>query len=444
MSRSIDAAIDLLRVAKLVAAEVPVPGLSTALETALSIAESAKNVKDTRDGCKALAERAASLSLGIYDALKKRPWGTEAAPISTQEHVVTLLCALQDIENLMWRRQKRRWLSLVLKQDAIADEVKRLTTKLDDAVKLFTVQAALEVGEGMNILTNRVLQHAENSERLGDALLKSSKDVNTNVTDLLHRVTLTATHDGPLRYYTYEDLALSEVIPEEGSTYLLMDIPCGTAILFGQSVVAKETLPIPHAVLKPTSPPVTVTLNVAKSNEYYTETTLHGTSKPGCPPPSYLYFFLLEQDRAAQRYDLHYSPPGFWSTEKDPTSFPTMLHHSYTEHTIGHICGEPLIALTWEPRRFERVSDDNERALLFNWTQVLDEMFFSISVKIATSCNVYDADELLFLREHLYNVKNLAAPGIPILSRSWSEQDEDEMEPMEENKEMEMNRGDED
>ncbi|KAI0357110.1 hypothetical protein OH77DRAFT_1510645 [Trametes cingulata] len=212
---SLDRAAQALRVAKLIAADIPVPGLSTALELALSIIEIAKDARDARDECALLAERAANISLGIYDQLKACPWDGESAPIATREHVSALLCTLQDIENAMRRRQKKRLLSLVWKRDDVADEVKKLTIRLEDSMQLFTVQAALDVSQGVNALTGRFARHAEDSVRLGDALLRSTRDIDAKCSSILQRVTLTETSDGTLRYFSRADFdLLSEDITE--------------------------------------------------------------------------------------------------------------------------------------------------------------------------------------------------------------------------------------
>ncbi|KAI0363694.1 hypothetical protein BV20DRAFT_920247, partial [Pilatotrama ljubarskyi] len=209
---SLERIAQALHVAKVIAAEIPVRGLSTALQTAFNIVELAKvctcGARDARDECSQLAERAANISLGIYDQLKACSWDGEPAPIATREHVTTLLCTLQDSENMMRRRQKKRLLYLALRQDMVTDEVKKLTLRLEDAMQLFMVQAALDVSQGMDALTGRFLRHAEDSARLGDALMKSARDIDAKCTHILQRVTLTETSDGSLRYFAREDLEL--------------------------------------------------------------------------------------------------------------------------------------------------------------------------------------------------------------------------------------------
>ncbi len=171
----LERSINALELAKLVTAGLLVPGLSLVLDSALSIAKKAKvsmldplfllygeleivqEIEDTRDDCRALAERAATLVLAVYQQLKSGSGETAA-----KEHVTTFLqCVsahsisvdqrdltesntrnLQDIENLMARRLRARQrgrFMFVIKHGKIAKEVKALTAKLDESYRHFLV-----------------------------------------------------------------------------------------------------------------------------------------------------------------------------------------------------------------------------------------------------------------------------------------------------------------
>ncbi|KAI0357053.1 hypothetical protein OH77DRAFT_122911 [Trametes cingulata] len=170
-----------LRVSRLVAAEVPVRGLSTALETALSILHLAKELtlvniesftseslmsgQDAKGAgyeCSLLAQRAASMSAGIYDHLKHVAGYREHDVAATEETHPTL----------------------ALKRDMVMDEVKELLVRLEDAMCLFTVPAAMEF------------------------IKEDAQDIDAKCSRILPRVTLTETSDGTLHYFAREDFAL--------------------------------------------------------------------------------------------------------------------------------------------------------------------------------------------------------------------------------------------
>ncbi|OJT14933.1 hypothetical protein TRAPUB_8503 [Trametes pubescens] len=82
----LESSVTALEIAKLAAAGIPIPGFSTAVECALSIAKKAKEIEDTRDDCRALSERAATLVLAVYQQLKDRSSDT-----GVKDHVTTFL-----------------------------------------------------------------------------------------------------------------------------------------------------------------------------------------------------------------------------------------------------------------------------------------------------------------------------------------------------------------
>ncbi|EIW55784.1 uncharacterized protein TRAVEDRAFT_73572 [Trametes versicolor FP-101664 SS1] len=212
----------LLRIAKEVSTELPVPGLSTALEIAVNIAEQAKEVKDTRDGCRSLAERATYFAWGVYDQLKHCDVDTQS--ISTKEHVQLLLCMLCEIEGLMKRRRRMRALTFLRRHADVAQDVQKLNIQLEDAIKLFTMQTGIDIEQKMDVLlsTNvRLLQHVEDSARVGDALLWEARDIRIGVCDLAQRLHGSATYEGNFRLFSRENLDLVEPIYNTVSRHTL-------------------------------------------------------------------------------------------------------------------------------------------------------------------------------------------------------------------------------
>ncbi|OJT07771.1 hypothetical protein TRAPUB_1363 [Trametes pubescens] len=198
---SIEPLLTLLRVAKEVSTELPIPGLSTALEIALSVAEKAKEVKSTRDGCRSLAERAAYFAWGVYDQLKHCDGDTQS--IATKEHVKLLLCTLCDIEGLMKRRRRMRALTFLRRHADVAEDVRKLSTQLEDVIKLFIMQTGIDIEQKMDVVmsTNvQLLQHVEDSTRVGDALLWEARDIRIGVWDLAQRLHGSATYEGNVRW----------------------------------------------------------------------------------------------------------------------------------------------------------------------------------------------------------------------------------------------------
>ncbi|EIW51881.1 uncharacterized protein TRAVEDRAFT_54300 [Trametes versicolor FP-101664 SS1] len=206
----------LLRVAKEVSAGIPFPGLSAALKIALTIAEKAKEIEDIRDECRLLAERAAYFSLRVYDQMKQS--GRDSAPsITAEEHIELLLCTLRDIESLMKRRRKIRALSFLWRHMDIAEEVRKLSIQLEDAIRLFVMQTGVETQQRLNALASsntRLLQHVEDSARVGDIPIGETRNIRSGVLDLAQRISGGATFDGRFRLFAQENLHLVEPISE--------------------------------------------------------------------------------------------------------------------------------------------------------------------------------------------------------------------------------------
>ncbi|EIW51878.1 uncharacterized protein TRAVEDRAFT_54298 [Trametes versicolor FP-101664 SS1] len=209
----LETSIKALEIANLAADKIPIPGLSTAVSCALSIAKKAKDIKDTRDDCRALAKRAADFVLAVYQQLKNGSSDT-----GLKEYVTMFLRNLQDIESLMDRRLRPRMrdrIRFVLSRDEIADQVEVLTTRLNDSFGIFMMRAALTIDDSMNTLTSgnlRLMQHIDDSARVGDAVLGETRVIRTDISDLAHRVGGNVTFDGDLRLFARENIALLEPI----------------------------------------------------------------------------------------------------------------------------------------------------------------------------------------------------------------------------------------
>ncbi|KAL1939172.1 hypothetical protein VTO73DRAFT_10213 [Trametes versicolor] len=207
----------LLRVAKEVSAGIPFPGLSAALKIALTIAEKAREIEDIRDECRLLAERAAYFSLRVYDQMKQ--CGRDSAPsIAAEERIELLLCTLRDIESLMKPRRKIRALSFLWRHMDIAEEVRKLSIQLEDAIKLFVMQTGVETEQRLNALASSntsLLQHVEDSARVGNILIGETRSIRTGVLDLAQRISGSATFDGRFRLFAQENLHLVEPVSDE-------------------------------------------------------------------------------------------------------------------------------------------------------------------------------------------------------------------------------------
>ncbi|EIW51885.1 uncharacterized protein TRAVEDRAFT_54304 [Trametes versicolor FP-101664 SS1] len=215
---TIDALLMSLRIAKEVSCEIPIPGLSTVLALTVSILEKAKEVKDTREGCRSLAKRAARFSLGVYDQLKE--CDTDAGSIGTRERVTRLLCNLQDIENLMERSRKKRLLGFLGRHRDIAAEVYRLRDDLEDTIKLFMarnhqIQTGLDIDQKIDVLVNanvRVLQHVEDSARVGEIVVEETRGIRVDMSKLAQHLSGASMFDGSFRYFAREDIDLLDPV----------------------------------------------------------------------------------------------------------------------------------------------------------------------------------------------------------------------------------------
>ncbi|KAI8989913.1 hypothetical protein BD414DRAFT_536275 [Trametes punicea] len=213
-----DKAIQALRVAKTALNLMPlsVPGLGPSIELALNILE--LDIKDTHDDCKSLALRAGQLTYGIYQSLADCPSHVDIT--TTAKHVATLLCTLEDIQNLMKRwTKKRQVLKMVFQKDKLKNEVGDLNTRLDDALRLFGVQDAIAThGELAQIsaATRHLVEHAENDTEATAMLLTRTNAIDNRLLTiddrlvaLMQSVTVSASaSDNGMMVLYKEDLAL--------------------------------------------------------------------------------------------------------------------------------------------------------------------------------------------------------------------------------------------
>ncbi|KAI0690933.1 hypothetical protein C8T65DRAFT_763795 [Cerioporus squamosus] len=186
-----------LRVSEKVADGIPVPGLKSAINIAWSIVEMAEEAKSTRERSRDLAERAGRFTLAVYEHL--RGCDTAVKSIETTAHVANFLCALEDIEAYMRRQGRKKLFALMLAHGRKAEEIGRLTTQLEDAVRLFNIQASVYAKAQLSLITDaqsRLLNHADDADRVGAIILSHTRIVEAGVTELVQR---DATADGTTR-----------------------------------------------------------------------------------------------------------------------------------------------------------------------------------------------------------------------------------------------------
>ncbi|KAH9884118.1 hypothetical protein C8Q73DRAFT_796355 [Cubamyces lactineus] len=159
--------LSVLRGAKDIAGALPIPYVDTAVGAALNIVELAKEVKDAKEECKDLAERAAKYTREIYDQLKKYEKALDGQ--SDTEPLEELLRTLQQIEDRMARyagksekgaKRMFKTIRTIWIRHRIIKEISKLTKQLDDAVNLFKTHTLLKLE-----------QKAENSERANAAII---------------------------------------------------------------------------------------------------------------------------------------------------------------------------------------------------------------------------------------------------------------------------------
>ncbi|RPD71404.1 hypothetical protein L226DRAFT_468627 [Lentinus tigrinus ALCF2SS1-7] len=178
--------IRALRISEKVADDIPVPGLKSAIGLALHIAEMAEEAKSTRERCRELAERAGKFTLAVYEHL--RAYETHPGSSETTEHVATFLWC--DIEAYMRRQARKSLFSVMLSNGRKDDDIARLATKLEDAVRLFNIQATLQASAHLSLLAttqSRLLTHADDADRVGALILSRTRVVEAGVTELVQR-----------------------------------------------------------------------------------------------------------------------------------------------------------------------------------------------------------------------------------------------------------------
>ncbi|KAI0636378.1 hypothetical protein C8Q77DRAFT_1092419 [Trametes polyzona] len=147
-----------------VAGAIPIPALSKAVGLALNIAKLVKEVKETKEECQALANRAAEKVADIYDELKD--CGT--AVDGTQESLENLLLVLRDIQGMMERRRKKSFVKSLRHLESNKATIKELTTRLQDSIDTFQLRNTIRANHRMSELqemTDRILLEAQESRR---------------------------------------------------------------------------------------------------------------------------------------------------------------------------------------------------------------------------------------------------------------------------------------
>ncbi|KAM5536543.1 hypothetical protein V8D89_009820 [Ganoderma adspersum] len=215
-SESLGYVVQTLHFACALAEESKIPGLHALAKGALKVAEMAKETYDLQDQCYLLAERAAKYSAAVYCQLSS---GISTLDEGTAtKYIESLIETLAAIEGLMMRRKKARFVDAFLRRETMTKEVKKLTGRLEDAVRVFDIQSSIHTNQQITMLLQRsehLLQHAENSERVETALLSGSHRIDSTVQEILHRVRVDATHDGAMRLYGRDEVELVEEIGVE-------------------------------------------------------------------------------------------------------------------------------------------------------------------------------------------------------------------------------------
>ncbi|TFK91060.1 hypothetical protein K466DRAFT_563161 [Polyporus arcularius HHB13444] len=208
-----DRTLRALRISEKIADGIPVPGLKSAINVALSIAEMADEAKNARERCGQLAERAAMFTLAVYDHLRRSD--ATIGSVEMTEHVANFLCALEDIEAYMRRQGRKSLFSVMRSSGRIDEDIARLNTTLEDAVRLFNMQNSLCANAQLSLISDaqsRLLTHADDVDRVGALLLSRTRIVEAGVTELVRR---DVTVDGTLKLFGREDIDLLEELEPE-------------------------------------------------------------------------------------------------------------------------------------------------------------------------------------------------------------------------------------
>ncbi|KAI0808014.1 hypothetical protein C8Q74DRAFT_1313610 [Fomes fomentarius] len=202
-----------------------IPHLGDALTVAKHVAEFAKvmlnmpqEIKDVKDEVRLLAERANVFTEAVYQQLNTGAVAVDVA--TTPEHVKALLDTLKEIEILVERRTKKKLQYYLLpgRPSKTKDEVTRLSKKLDEACQVFQVQSSVHTQQQLSAVTYtqaRLVEHADNTERVQSDLLQQARGIDSNVTNILHRIEANQTHDGTLRLLGRDDIELLEDLGPE-------------------------------------------------------------------------------------------------------------------------------------------------------------------------------------------------------------------------------------
>ncbi|KAI0820166.1 hypothetical protein BC628DRAFT_919211 [Trametes gibbosa] len=194
---------------------VSIPALSIALDAALKIAELAKSVKDTRKACERLAERAEECMVDVYEELKG--CGTAVDGAEAQKGVVRLLSVLDAIQCNMERKQERNVLKSVWNLAKNKSDLEELSQALEDARNNFLVRAAIRTDGRLAAIGEQqqeLVRHAQDSERVDDALLSAARTQGTVLVEVKEYLALIAASNDRFRLRMTE-MKLLEKLDED-------------------------------------------------------------------------------------------------------------------------------------------------------------------------------------------------------------------------------------
>ncbi|TFK82508.1 hypothetical protein K466DRAFT_500181 [Polyporus arcularius HHB13444] len=211
-----DAVICALRLAEAATESLSVPGLTNAVKVALRLAEMAKEIKDTKDDMRSLAEHAARTTQAIFDTIRSFEGPIDVS--RTDERLDGLLSTLQRVEDVMSRTGKKRWISVILHKNDYKAELAKLEKELDQALEIFHVQGSISTDNQLSSVRHtqvELLHRADDAQRVDSELLRHAHDTHTHLVKLSDQAAGNATHDGTMRLFGRDDLELIEELDPE-------------------------------------------------------------------------------------------------------------------------------------------------------------------------------------------------------------------------------------
>ncbi|RPD79319.1 hypothetical protein L226DRAFT_246649 [Lentinus tigrinus ALCF2SS1-7] len=222
--------IKTLKITESIADVSPVPGVRLIISTALAIAENAELVKQNKDACLELAERAARLSLSVCEEL--RDIEKHELDRTLVERLAALQCVLDNIQATLRKAARKSLLKRILRQTEVQAEVDRLARELEDAVGAFSMRSLVSVDNKLSLVRRDMDSLSANqlalARRADDAMYRDMAIMrgNDNVLAELSRLAMNqSSYDGVFRLYGRDDLVL-ELDKESQKPYSYLTNTC--------------------------------------------------------------------------------------------------------------------------------------------------------------------------------------------------------------------------